>query len=430
MPRAADPRPANSRPAHLGPAQPRARFYRDNARWLGAGFGLTFASSFGQTFFIALFAGEIRAEFGLSDGAWGGIYMAATLLSAALLAQAGALADRVALSRLALAAMLLYALAALTMALGQSVWLLALAVFLLRFCGQGLMGHIAMTAMGRWFRARRGRAVAIAGLGYSVGEALLPAACVAIAAAIGWRSTWALVAGLLAFALAPVFVWLLARERAPESAESRQSMAGLGGRHWSRREVLGHWAFWALVPIVLTSPSIGTVIFFHQVHIAEVKGWSLEAMALAFPVYAGITVLASLTGGAIVDRVGALRLLPVVLLPMAGATLVIGPAASEAAWLGVLAFFGVTQGLSLALWGALWPELYGTRHLGAIRALTTTAMVFATAAGPGITGVLIDLGLSFPEQAPGFALWALASSALGLGVARKILREGAPAAAG
>ncbi len=406
-----------------------ARFYRDNARWLGAGFGLTFASSFGQTFFIALFAGEIRAEFGLSDGAWGGLYTGATLLSAAALVQAGALADRVRLDRLALGATLLYALAAAAMALGQSLWLLALTVFLLRFCGQGLMGHIAMTAMGRWFRARRGRAVAVAGLGFSLGEAVLPAITVAAAATLGWRGAWGLVAALLALALAPLFAALLARERAPEGDPAGRSVAGLGGRHWSRRDALGHWSFWALVPIVLTSPFIGTVIFFHQVHVAEVKGWSLEAMALAFPVYAGLTVIASLAGGAIVDRVGALRLLPVALLPMAGATAAIGPAGSELAWLGVLALFGVTQGLSLALWGALWPELYGTRHLGAIRAMTTTAMVFATAAGPGITGLLIDLGLSFPEQTAWLALWALGSSALGLVVARRILRGAAPAPA-
>ena len=45
---------------------------------------------------------------------------------------------------------------------------------------------------------------------------------------------------------------------------------------------------------------------------------------------------------------------------------------------GPLRLVGTTQ---VALLGALWPELYGTRNLGSIKALATSAMVFATALG-------------------------------------------------
>lgn len=57
-------------------------FARANARWIGAGFLLTFFSSFGQTFFIGLSGNDIRTRFGLSGGEFGGLYMAATLASA------------------------------------------------------------------------------------------------------------------------------------------------------------------------------------------------------------------------------------------------------------------------------------------------------------------------------------------------------------
>ena len=56
-------------------------FLRENARWLAGGFLLTLFSSFGQTFFISLSAGEIRAEYGLSHGTFGTLYMVATLAS-------------------------------------------------------------------------------------------------------------------------------------------------------------------------------------------------------------------------------------------------------------------------------------------------------------------------------------------------------------
>ena len=71
-----------------------ARFLIDNARWLAAGALLTFMSGFGQTFFISIFAGEIRAEFGLSHGEWGAIYAMGTTASAVVMVWAGALADR------------------------------------------------------------------------------------------------------------------------------------------------------------------------------------------------------------------------------------------------------------------------------------------------------------------------------------------------
>ena len=57
-------------------------FLRDNAPWLTAGVLLTFLSSFGQTFFISIFAGHIREAFDLSHGQWGGIYTLGTTASA------------------------------------------------------------------------------------------------------------------------------------------------------------------------------------------------------------------------------------------------------------------------------------------------------------------------------------------------------------
>lgn len=394
-------------------------FYRTNARWLAAGVLLTFCSSFGQTFFIALFAAEIRAAHGLSDGQWGGLYTAATLLSAAVLFQVGGLADRVALGRLASATAIGVALAAAAMALGASVAGLFVALFALRLAGQGMLGHIAMTAMGRWFRAHRGRAVAVAGLGYSLGEALLPALALGLAAGIGWRGTWASAAALALLAAAALAM-LMARGRAPQGGVPVEDVPGLRGRHWTRPEVLRHGVFWAILPIALTPSFIGTVVFFQQAHVAEVKGWSLAAMAPGFPAYAAATVAAALAGGALVDRIGPLRLLPAFLLPFAAGTALIGIAAAPAGWILALGLLGVTQGLAQTLWGALWPELYGTRNLGAVRSAATTAMVFATAAGPGLTGLLIDAGLSFPAQTGALALWCLVAAAIGLGVGRAL----------
>jgi sugar phosphate permease len=404
-------------------------FLRLNARWLAPGFLMTFASAFGQTWFIALFAGDIKAAHGLTDGAWGGLYTAATLAAAGLLFLRGGLADTMPMARLAAIVALVFAAAALAMATSGSLVVLGLAVFALRFCGQGMFSHIAMTAMGRWFVAQRGRAVSVVTLGHAAGEMVLPILTVALIGAIGWRTSWVVVAAVLALAVAPAAAVLFARGRLPRGAlDTGVSAAGLGGRHWTRGDALRHWLLPALLPFVLTPGFIGTVVYFHQVHIAEVKGWTLAAMARGYPVYATATILAALAAGRACDRIGAERLLPILLVPMAAGVTLIGPAEGVGGWIVALGLLGVTQGLSAALWGAFLPAVYGTRHLGSVRSLVTTVMVFSTAIGPGITGLLIDLGVDFPRQCLTMGLWCLGLSVAALAIRRRLAAEGLGAA--
>ncbi len=92
-----------------------------------------------------------------------------------------------------------------------------------------------------------------------------------------------------------------------------------------------------------------------------------------------------------------------------------------------MALMGVTYGFSNTVSNALWPEVYGLRHLGAMRALTVAVGVFATAMGPGITGFLIDRGVSFPGQIVAMGLYCFAACFLLAGVARRLrLRAGPP----
>ena len=405
------------------------RFLLDNLRWLAAGFLLTFASACGQTWFISLSATAIKQEYGLSDGSWGGIYTLATLASAALMFWQGSVVDRVSPRVVAAITASLLALAAVGMATGRSVWLLGMSLFLLRFCGQGMFGHIAMTAIGRWFVAQRGRAVAIANLGYPASEIILAAPVILTINTLGWRSLWTAAAGLLLLAVMPLLSWLLAGSRKPQTGTASAEHPGLGSRHWQRQEAIRHWLLPALLPTLLTPGFMGTVLFFQQTNVARVKGWSLVAMAPGFTCFAVAGVTASFAAGWAVDRFGGARLLPLLLLPIGIGMAVIGPASHVAFWYVALALMGVTMGMASALWGAFLPTLYGTRHLGAIRSLSTTIMVFSTAIGPGLTGLLIDQGVDIPTQCLVLAAWCFAVSAGSLLIKRRLNRELAASAA-
>lgn len=399
-------------------------FLRSNAPWLGAGAMLTFCSSFGQTYFIAIFAGHVRADFGLSHGDWGAIYAVGTLGSAVAMIWAGALVDRVRIRTIGAATLGILAGACLFMAAVPTAWALILAVFALRFAGQGMTSHVATTAMARWFVAARGRALAVATLGFAVGEALLPLGFVAAMTVVPWRSLW-VAAALIALLAIPLLLRLLVRERVPRGDDGTVHVAGLDGRHWLRRDVLSHPLFWCAMPAILGPPAFVTALFFQQVHLAEVKGWTHVELVSLFPLYTAAGIAGLLTAGWAIDRFGTDRLMPLVQLPLACGFVIFAVTDSLFGAAFALCAVAMTVGANSTVPTAFWAEFYGTRHLGAIRALGAAVMVFGTALGPALTGYLIDAGLPIDDQMPWYAGLFVATSGL-LAVSIHGVRDGLP----
>ncbi len=358
-----------------------------------AGALLTLASTFGQTYFIALFGVQIRQTFSLSHGDFGFVYMLATLASAVTLVWAGQLADRMRLKTLGLTTIFGLAVATFSMGFASSwIWLL-LTIYLLRLFGQGMMSHVAMTAMARWFNAHRGRALSMASLGHAVGEAILPGLAVVVLVYVGWRETWMLAAGILCFVIAPVFFWLTIKERrlgeAPVETEQHDGVV-----HWTRRDVLRDRLFYALLPGTLAASFIVTVLFFHQAHLVEIKDWNMAIWGGFYPFFAAAATVTSLIVGWAVDRWSARQLLPVYLLPLAAAMIIFAYGQSQATGLAGMVVIGSSVGAAQTISSAVWAELYGTRYLGSIKALTAAGAVLASAVGPGLTGYLMDAGVA------------------------------------
>ncbi|NTF08189.1 MFS transporter [Agrobacterium rubi] len=355
-----------------------------------------FASSFGQTFFISLSGGEIRRAFGLSDGDFGLIYMGVTLASAVSLVWLGKLADRWSFRQVVSLAVPALALGALGMAYAFSTVVLVASLYLLRLFGQGMMVHIGYTSLGRWFAAERGRAVSLSALGLNAGQAVLPLLAVAGIAAFGWRSIWMIAAIFLVAIVLPAVLLLVKAERVP----TRMSAISVStdARSWTRPDVVRDPYFYLLMLGMLPPAFISNTIFFHQVHLSQAKGWPVELMASAFFLYACVAVANSLLSGYLVDRFSALRLLPFYLIPFGVGCVVLAMVDAPWAVFVFMVLYGISDGFSLTLFGSLWPEVYGVKFLGAIRAVIVAIMVFASALGPGLGGLLIDHGVAFTSQ--------------------------------
>lgn len=394
------------------------QFVKTNARWLAAGFLLLLASSFGQTFFISISGGEIRREFNLTDGQFGLLYMGATLAGALTLVWLGQIVDRWTARRVIIAIIPVLALGAMAMALSSSVPLLFISLYLLRLFGQGMMVHTAYTLIGRWFSAGRGRAVSLSALGLNTGMALLPLAAVLCIASFGWRTMWLMVVAVLLVIVLPLVAFLAKVERIPSEPAAINARPPV--KDWTRAAVLRDPCFYLLLLGMLPPAFISNTIFFHQVHLAQLRGWPLEVFASAFMIYAVITVLNVLLSGQLIDRFSATRLLTFYLLPFGAGCLVLGLV--EAPWtvFAFMVLYGVSDGFSLTLYGSLWPEVYGTRYLGAIRAVIVAISVFASAIGPGLGGFLIDSGVPFPAQISAMGVYCILVCGLLLPVTRHI----------
>lgn len=386
-------------------------FLRDNLRFLSAGTLLTLNSSFGQTFFISIFAAQIMSEFALTNGDWGLIYTIGTTASAAVMFWAGALTDRFRARALACLVMPGLALTCAAMGVNNSVIGLLLIVFFLRFLGQGMIFQLATVSMARWFTGRRGLALSISAMGFWVGQAAIPVLFAVLLLRLDWHILWYLSAVFVMLSF-PIVLWLLAQERTPQSLAKDEQSTGMEGRHWTRREVVASRFFWMLTPLLLGSPAWGTALFFQQVHIAEIKGWPLVEYLALIPIMTVVSIGITLVTGTMIDRFGSGRLLQLYPLSWVAGFLVL--AAANTLSVAVLAFiiFGIASGMQASLITAFWAEYFGTRHIGSIKATSASLMVFGSAIGPGISGGLIDLGYDFPVQMYAICIYFLVAMAL------------------
>ena len=371
---------------------PPLSFLRTQWSFLLFGFLLAFFSSPGQTFFISLFSGQVRDELGLGHGEFGAIYAAGTLLSAACLIPAGRLVDTMRLRHIALLVIAGLGLAAAAFSLVFSVASLALGIFCLRFTGQGMMTHLYATAMTRRYVAERGRALAVAALGHPVSEVAMPVLALALLALLDWRQVWQ-ATGLLAWAvMVPAALFCTRRLSGQDGGGLEGAAAGRDGQHWTRREMLLHWRFWMLSGIIVAPAFCATGLLFHQIHFAETKDIPLAVWISGYAFYAVTNICGSFIGGALVDRYSAARVAPAVVANMALAPLMLYFAAPGFMVYAFFTVFGLTQGMVYTSASPLWAEIYGTRHLGGIKAIAQAMMVFASALSPVLLGLMIDAG--------------------------------------
>ena len=369
---------------------------KSNFKIIIFGFIFTFFSCIGQSFFIGLFNSSIREELNISHGEFGTIYGIATLCSSIALIWLGKKIDDLKLVNYSILVTIFLFIAALFFSFVNGLIFLFIGIFFLRLSGQGLMAHTASTAVSRYFERRRGKALSFIWFGMSLGEFLLPVLIVYLLSLFYWRDLW-IFTSIFVLLILPLFSFLTvknisiySRENENSNVKNKFSLV----KSWTRKEVLRDLKFYTMLPALLAPAFIITGIVINQGFIVESKGWGVYAIAKAFMLYSLFTVVTLFLSGLLVDKFTSRRLLPFLNIPLLISLITLILFQNPYSAFIFMGLLGITNGLTNVLLSSLWAEIYGVNHLGSIKALTGSLMVFSTALATAIFGLLIDLGYS------------------------------------
>jgi len=360
------------------------------------GFIFTFFSSFGQSFFIGLFNSSIREDLNISHGQFGTIYASATLLSSISLIWLGKKIDELRLLNFSFMVIILLFLSSLFFSFINSIYLLFLGIFLLRLSGQGLMSHTATTAISRYFEKSRGKALSTIWFGLSSAEFIMPLTIVFLLSVYSWRNIWITIS-IFVILFLPLISLLTIKNlkissRENEDNELENKFKNI--KNWKRKEVLFDPRFYLILMTMLAMPWIATGVFVYQSFIIDSKNWGDYIIAQSFMIYSILSVLTLLISGFLVDRFTSRKLIPFMNIPLLIGMFILFTYESYLSSYVFLGLIGISNGLANVLGSSTWAEIYGVRYLGGIKAITTSMMVFSTAFGTAIFGILIDFGHS------------------------------------
>jgi len=363
------------------------------------GFIFTFFSSFGQSYFLGLFNSSIREALSITHGQFGSIYASATLCSSLLLIWVGKKIDDVNIFKFAFFVTVLLSFACFFFSRITSVFLLFVAIFLMRFSGQGMMSHTASTTISRYFTRTRGKALSISWFGLSSAEFIMPVLMVYLLTIIDWQNLW-LIFSITVLIVLPIASFLLIKNLNLDSREANdENIKEVEIKQWKRIEVIKDYRFYIISSNMLAMPWIFTGFAVFQSFVQTSKGWGPYVIAQSFMSYSILSVLTLFLSGFLIDKFTSRKLLIYMNIPLLLSVIVLFFFDTPVTAFVFLGLVGISNGFANILGSSTWAELYGVKYLGSIKALTTALMVFATAFGTALFGYLIDLGFTVGDIA-------------------------------
>jgi MFS family permease len=363
---------------------------------------VTFASGPGQSFMFTVFIDPIIEDTGYTRTTLSSIYAAGTVVSALAVMIVSRMSDRRGPRTMLIIMGSVFGLACLALSMATGLIALAIALALLRGLGQGAMPVNGSLLVSQWFIVRRGRAMAIMGLGGAITIAVMPNLGQFLIELLSWRGAY-VVLGLMVWAIVlPIGIFVVrnkpediglmpdgARDL-PEDEIRRIKRAESG----EKRKVLTSFNFWALAFPMAIPALVDTALIFHQVALFERQGLTAEVAARVFVPFAIASALTGLLAGFVIERTGPTPLFVVTMGIFITAILILQVADNTVVAVIYATILGSAMGMQQIGARYTWPYYYGRQGLGQVQGSAMMIMISATAIGPLVFATVAE-GVSY-----------------------------------
>ena len=354
----------------------------------------------GQTVGVSAFVEHIRDDLGLSDTSVSAAYLVGTLTGSLAMASVGTWIDRRGVRRTMLIIASAFSVVVAAMSLVQNIAMLAVGFVGIRMLGQGSLSLVSQTSVALWFDRYRGTAFGLSMVFSAAAMSAGPFVLTSGIDAFGWRWTWVIAGATVFIALVPA-TWLFMVDR-PESIgqipDGSPRPAGATSpvtQDYAVGQAMHTAAFWTLTATMVTSSALITGLTFHHFAMMEARGLSNDQAAGVFiPLMIGTVVMGFLFAW-LTDRVSSRPLLALSMAALVMGMLTyrwVGPGAGAVTYGAVV---GLSAGAIRALGSTLYAKWFGTTNIGAIRGVSTQFGVAASAIGPLLIAVGLDLAGSY-----------------------------------
>ncbi|GJM63785.1 MFS transporter [Persicobacter diffluens] len=340
-----------------------------------------FFSSIGQSFFLSLFIPFFMERVGISHDGFSYYYALASFFGGLMLSFIGPIVDQVDVRKYGYFNGLLCALCCIWMAHIHQPWMLLIGLAGLRLSGQGMMPLAGAAAMGKYFHHNRGKALAVAALGMSVGEILAPIFLVALLQYLPWKTLWYWLA-IFEGIIFPLSSFLLVGKE-PAFAKTALKKGEEKSRQFVKT-LLTSGSFWIWGLLFVFTPFLAAGVMIHHHALLNIKGWTVTHYALGFTGFGVARIVISLMAGPMVDRFSAGKISPFLLLPLSLGMILLHWFEGEWVLFLFLLILGGTLSFGSICGTAYWAEIYGPEKMGTAKSMVSTLMVFACAAAPVI----------------------------------------------
>ena len=376
-----------------------------------------FISGAGQSHTFSVFLGPVSAELGLSQTEWAIAYGAATLLAAFGLPYMGRLTDRFGPRRMLLIVGTALGLACFAFGALSGLFMLGVVFAALRFLGQGSLMLNTVNIVSRWFERKRGFALSLMALGFSISMAIHPPATQWLIDTVGWREAWMWM-GVSTWVLLLPAIFLLAYNQPSDKglavdgdevapADAGDSSPPKRQNGLTRAEALRTAAFYIICGGLLSLSMLVTALHLFQVKIFEQHGVDAVIASRVFAVSAVTMVIAMPLIGRALDRFPTRWMFAFGQLVLVGSLVSASLVTDLSSALVYAVIFGVNNAVTMTLFAYVWPRFFGLAHLGSIQGVGQMVGVVGASLGALPLAIAFDVLGSYDQALLGLTVLPL-----------------------